>query len=112
MHDREAMLRRIALSDPRLLAVEQEVGTGPGSEALDPRWQALVRLGALLATEPSATALQQVVDEALSLNITRDEIVSALVCLLPTVGLRQAASVAPELGLAIGYDVEAALSLG
>jgi hypothetical protein len=111
MHDREALLRRIALSDARLLAVEREATTGTGSEALDPRWQTLVKLGALLATEPSGTALQQVVDEALALNITRDEIVSALVCLLPTVGLRQAASVAPELGLAIGYDVEAALSL-
>jgi hypothetical protein len=111
MHDREVMLRRIALSDPRLLSVERDATTDTGSGLLDPRWQALVRLGALLATEPSGTALQQVVHEALALNITRDEIVSALVCLLPTVGLRQAASVAPELGLAIGYDVEAALSL-
>lgn len=111
MHDREAMLRRIALSDPRLLAVEREATTGAGSDPLDPRWQTLVRLGALLATEPCGTALQQVVDEALALNITRDEIVSALVCLLPLVGMRQAASVAPGLGLAIGYDVEAALSL-
>ena len=67
---------------------------------------------ALLATEPSGAALQQVVDEALTLNITRDEIVAALVCLLPTVGLRQAAMVGPRLGLAIGYDVEAALALG
>lgn len=112
MPDREAMLRRIALSDPRLLAVPQEA-TGEGTtDTLDPRWQALVRLGALLATEPSGTALQQVVDEALALNITRDELVSALVCLLPTVGLRQAALVAPGLGLAIGYDVEAGLALG
>ena len=52
------------------------------------------------------------VDEALALNITRDEIVLSLVCLLPTVGLRQAATVAPRLGLAIGYDVETALTLG
>jgi len=111
MHDREAMLRRIALSDSRLLAVQPEPPNGTGSEALDPRWRTLVRLGALLATEPSGTALQQVVDEALALNITRDEIVSALVCLLPTVGLRQAATVAPRLGLAIGYDVDEALAL-
>jgi hypothetical protein len=52
------------------------------------------------------------VEEALTLNITRDEIVAALVCLLPTVGLRHAAVVAPRLGLAIGYDVDAALTLG
>jgi alkylhydroperoxidase/carboxymuconolactone decarboxylase family protein YurZ len=111
MDDREAMLRRISMSDPRLL-------TGPAGSpaerddgALDPRWQALVRLGALLATEPSAAALRQVVDECLARNITRDEVVLALVSLLPTIGLRQAATVAPRLGLAIGYDVEEALAL-
>lgn len=109
MDDREAMLRRISLSDPRLLQVLGDPVTGQAGATLDPRWEALVRLGALLATEPSPSALQHVVDEALALNITRDEIVMALVCLLPTVGLRQAAIVAPQLGLAIGYDVETAL---
>lgn len=109
MDDRETMLRRISLSDPRLLRLPAEPATGRPSLPLDPRWETLVRLGALLASEPSPTALQQVVDEALALNITRDEIVMALVCLLPTVGLRQAATVAPQLGLAIGYDVETAL---
>jgi hypothetical protein len=112
MDDRETMLRRMSLSDPRLLTGPPAPASGSGSAALDPRWQTLVRLGALLATEPSSAALQQVVDEALELNITRDELVQALVCLLPTVGLRQAATVAPRLGLAIGYDVEEALSLG
>jgi hypothetical protein len=109
--DRETMLRRMSLSDPRLLTGPPAPPRGWGSTSLDPRWQTMVRLGALLATEPTSPALQQVVDEALELNITRDELVQALVCLLPTVGLRQAAMVAPRLGLAIGYDVEEALSL-
>lgn len=112
MDDRETMLRRISLSDPRLLVGPSQPAPGRPGGSLDPRWQTLVRLGALLATEPSVAALQQVVDEALALNITRDEIVLALVCLLPTVGLRQAATVAPSLGLAIGYDVETALTHG
>jgi len=111
MDDRETMLRRMSLSDPRLLTGPSESVPSRGRSALDPRWQTLVRLGALLATDPSSPALQQVVDEALALNITRDELVQALVCLLPTVGLRQAASVAPRLGIAIGYDVEEALTL-
>ena len=111
MDDRETMLRRMSLSDPRLLTGPSPDVPGRGGATLDPRWQTLVRLGALLATEPSSSALQQVVDEALELNITRDELVQALVCLLPTVGLRQAATVAPRLGLAIGYDVEEALTL-
>lgn len=110
MDDRETMLRRMSLSDPRLLTGPPESWPGRDRSSLDPRWQTLVRLGALLATEPSSSALQHVVDEALELNITRDELVQALVCLLPTVGLRQAATVAPRLGLAIGYDVEEALA--
>jgi hypothetical protein len=110
MYDRETMLRRISLSDPRLLTGPTDASPG-GSTTLDPRWQTLVRLGALLATEPTNAALRQVVDEALALNITRDEVVLALVCLLPTIGLRQAAAVAPRLALAVGYDVEEALVL-
>ena len=112
MDDRETMLRRITLSDPRLLTGPTEPIPNRHGTTLDARWQTLVRLGALLASEPSSAALQQVVDEALALNITRDEIVMALVCLLPTIGLRQAAAVAPQLGIAIGYDVEEALTLG
>lgn len=112
MYDREAMLRRMSLSDARLLTGPTEAFAGPTRAGLDPRWQTLVHLGALLATEPTPAALQQVVDEALALNISRDEIVLALVCLLPTIGLRQAATVAPRLGIALGYDVEAALVLG
>jgi hypothetical protein len=111
MNDRETMLRRMSLSDPRLLTGPPMPPSGWGTATLDPRWQTLVRLGALLATEPTSAALQQVVDEALELNITRDELVQALVCLLPTVGLRQAAMVAPRLALAIGYDVEEAMTL-
>lgn len=111
MDDRETMLRRMSLSDPRLLTGPAEPRPDRGSATLDPRSQTLVRLGALLATEPSTAALHQVVDEALEFNITRDELVQALVCLLPTVGLRQAAAVAPRLGIAIGYDVEEALTL-
>jgi alkylhydroperoxidase/carboxymuconolactone decarboxylase family protein YurZ len=110
MDDREAMLRRISLSDPRLLRVPADPVPGRPGASLDPRWETLVRLGALLATDPSPAALQRVVAEALALNITRDELVLALVSLLPTVGLRQAATVAPQLGIAIGYDVETALT--
>src|SRR5262245_49746591 len=56
MDDREAMLRRIALSDPRLLRGPADATTGRTGTDLDPRWQTLVRLGALLATDPSGSA--------------------------------------------------------
>src|SRR6185436_4594630 len=53
LDDRETMLRRISLSDPRLLTGPSESLPGRGPATLDPRWQTLVRLGALLATEHS-----------------------------------------------------------
>jgi hypothetical protein len=48
---------------------------------------------------------------ALAASVTRDEVVGVLVSLIPTIGVARAAAVAPELGLAIGYDVGAALEL-
>ena len=38
-----------------------------------------------------------------------DEIVGTLIAVAPTIGLRRVVSAAPELALALGYDVDAAL---
>ena len=46
---------------------------------------------------------------ALTAGASIDEIVGTLIAVVPTVGLARAVSAAPELALALGYDVEAAL---
>jgi len=108
MGSRERVLRRLALNDTRMM---EEISTDPSAEPadLDDRSRALVRLGALLATDSPVAAVRQGVAEAMATGLNADEIVTALLLLLPTIGMPRAAAAAPKLGLAIGYDVDAAL---
>jgi hypothetical protein len=108
---REVLLRRIALGEVVLVpeVVGDADGLAPGLP--DQRTRALARLGALLAADPVGPPLRQTVADALAASVTRDEVVGVLVSLIPTIGVARAAAVAPELGLAIGYDVGAALEL-
>ena len=46
---------------------------------------------------------------ALAAGASIDEIVGTLIAVAPTVGLARVVSAAPELALALGYDVDAAL---
>lgn len=67
--------RRTALADPRLLAETLAAAQGSGGLPLEPRASCLVRLGALLASDPQGPSLQRCVDEALSLEMTPDDTV-------------------------------------
>jgi alkylhydroperoxidase/carboxymuconolactone decarboxylase family protein YurZ len=106
----EDTLRRLALNDE--LFVESVLGMGRDTvEAshLDPKTHALVRLAAALAIDAAPSSYQSVVEKALAAGATVDEIVGSLIALAPTVGLARVVSAAPELALALGYDVDAAL---
>jgi alkylhydroperoxidase/carboxymuconolactone decarboxylase family protein YurZ len=105
----ERTLRRIALGDPAVLrdATAHDVDAEAG--LMDDRVLASARLGALLASGSPVLVLQQGVSEALLAGMTRDQIASILLAIVPTIGLARAAVMAPRLGLANGYDVEAAL---
>jgi 4-carboxymuconolactone decarboxylase len=108
MCSRERTLRRLALNDSRLM---EEISTDHSAEPadIDDRSRALVRLGALLATDSPTAAVRQGVADAMCTGVSADELVAALLSLLPTIGMPRAAAAAPKLGLAIGYDVDAAL---
>jgi alkylhydroperoxidase/carboxymuconolactone decarboxylase family protein YurZ len=49
------------------------------------------------------------VERALAAGASEDEIVGLLIAVAPAVGLGRVVSAAPELGLALGYDVDSAL---
>jgi len=49
------------------------------------------------------------VEVAFATGASIDEIVGTLIAVAPTVGLPRVVSAAPELALALGYDVDAAL---
>ena len=105
---RERILSRLALGDDvvALPACDLE---DLDMHAVDPGNAAMVRLGALLAFSPSAAALQRVVTDAQLAGISPDEIVRCVVSLVPTLGVARMSSVVSNLGLALGFDVDAAL---
>src|SRR4051794_18261080 len=103
-------LRSLALSDDRF--VESVLGMGQDTveiSRLDPKTHALDTLAALVALDSAQTSYNASVELALGSGATLDEIVGILIALAPSIGLGRVVSAAPELALALGYDVEAAL---
>ena len=110
MQEHRCTLRRIAIGDDaylgRMLASEQANVLESG---LQPKTHALVRIGALIAVDAPAPAYLEAVEAARASGTSDDEIVGCLLAVLPELGSARAISAAPKLGLALGYDVAAAL---
>ncbi len=103
----EEFLRRLALNDEATIA---RVMSGTGVFAVtDPetRTPALARIAALIAVRSPSASYQWAVDSALAAGATETDIVDVLIAVAPIVGLARATSAAPELALALGYDLDA-----
>jgi alkylhydroperoxidase/carboxymuconolactone decarboxylase family protein YurZ len=111
MPDHEAALRKLSLNDQAF--IESAISIDPdkveGSN-LDPKTHALVRLGALVALDAAPASYQWNVGIALAAGASLEEIVGVLIAVAPAVGLARTVSAAPELALAIGYDIDGALA--
>jgi 4-carboxymuconolactone decarboxylase len=106
-------LRRLAVRDDRYInALLQNDRASPTLSGLDDRTHALVRIGALVAQDAAPPSFMGSVEAALKAGASYDEIVGVLVAILPVVGVARVVSAAPNLGLALGYDVAAALEVG
>lgn len=102
-------LRRFALNDERYVASVAGMGhANLEASGLDQKTHALVRLGALLAIEATVSSYQPNIAMALAAGASVDEIIGTLVAIAPDVGMVRAVAAAPELALALGYDVSAA----
>jgi alkylhydroperoxidase/carboxymuconolactone decarboxylase family protein YurZ len=110
MTEYEERLRSLALNDEHFArsVLGIELDTADVSR-LDAKTHALIRLGALLAVDAAPSSYQASVEAASAAGATVDEIVGAVIAVAPTVGLARVVSAAPELALALGYDVDAAL---
>lgn len=106
METRERALRRLALGDAQVAPEQVMDGT-----LSDQRTRALVQLGALLALDGPSITITRATADAMATGIGEDEIVSALASLVPIMGISRVAAVAPKVGMALGYDVEAALEV-
>jgi 4-carboxymuconolactone decarboxylase len=103
-------LRSLALHDERF--VENVLGMGRDTvdaSGLAPKTHALLRLAASMAVDAAPSSYQSIVETAQARGATVDEIVGCLIAVAQTVGLARVVSAAPELALALGYDVDAAL---
>jgi alkylhydroperoxidase/carboxymuconolactone decarboxylase family protein YurZ len=106
----EDRLRSMALSDKGFIETELAMAMeNIETSRLDPKTHALVTLAALLAADAAPASYHCSVEAALAAGASEDEIVGTLVAVAPRVGLARVVSAAPELALALGYDVDAAL---
>ena len=108
--DHRQRLRELAVRDDALVAglLANETSNARAC-GLDPKTHALVRLTATIAVEGPPSSYQHAVDCALATGASRDEITGTLLAVVSLTGVPRAVAAAPKLGLALGYDVEAAL---
>jgi alkylhydroperoxidase/carboxymuconolactone decarboxylase family protein YurZ len=106
----EGTLRRLAIGDDSFIeAVGSTERANMAGSGLDQKTHALVRLGALIAVDAAPPSYLDAIESARESDTTDDELVGCLVAVLPTLGAARVISAAPKLGLALGYDVAAAL---
>ena len=82
---------------------------GAAARCLEHRTEALVRLAGLVALSSAPASYHAGVAEALAEGASEEDVVAVLVCLAPVVGTARVIQAAPEVALALGYDVESAL---
>lgn len=110
MDSHETTLARLAIADDAycetLLARD---GANLDESRLDPKTHALVQLGALIAIDVASPGYMSTLATARRRGATDEEIVGCLIAVLPAIGVARVVSAAPELALALGFDVTAAL---
>lgn len=98
-------LRRLAINDAQLAEdlCRSDVG---GAVELDPKTLALVRLAALVAVGGAPASFGASADAAVNAGAGAAEIVEVLAGITRVVGLPRVVAAAPNLAIALGYDLE------
>ena len=105
-------LRRLALRDDRYIdELLREECANTKLSGIDARSHALLRIAALIAVDAAPPSFMSAVQAGLDAGATYDEIVGTLIAVMPIVGVARVVSAAPNLGLALGYDVSEAFEL-
>jgi len=106
----EEAFRRLTIGDTGLIASlgDDDAPSRHGVQ-LDPRTEALVRLGALVALDAPPASFRCAVEEAQRVGARQEDLLATLMAVAGLVGTPRIVSAAPRIALAAGYDVEAAL---
>jgi 4-carboxymuconolactone decarboxylase len=108
--DHEEMLRKLSLGDDSYMeAVLAEERVNETASGLDGKTHALVRVAALVAIDATTPSYMEAIRSAQRWGASSEEILGCLLAIIPAVGIARVVSAAPKVGLALGYDVEAAL---
>jgi len=104
----EELLRRLALNDEDAVAavLVPAAGAEQWSADLDAKTDALVRLGAVLASGGTTASCRLAVEHARTAHASDAEVIGVLVAVGPAIGMARLVGVARRLALAI--DVELA----
>jgi 4-carboxymuconolactone decarboxylase len=102
-------LRHLAEIDEGITRPAHDTARQVDPHGLDERTAALARLAALVALRAAPASYQRCVDLALAAGASVDEVLDTLKVVAPTVGLVRVVSAAPEMALALGYDIDSAL---
>ena len=108
MDEYKQHLRRLAVHDEALLEAIGSYGSA-FTGLIDERTAALVRVAATIAVDAAPHSFQHAIALALAAGATSDEIVASLEAVTPVTGAARVVQCAPKVGLALGYDVDAAL---
>lgn len=110
MEEYKLTLRRLALRDGRYIdAVLGEEQANVTLSGIDARSHALSRIAALIALDAAPASYMNEVEAGLRAGVSHDEIVGTLTAVMPIVGVARVVAAAPNLALALGYDVAEAL---
>lgn len=97
-------LRRLAISDSAIDEAEMAPDATPAH--IDAKALALARLAALIAIGGADPSFGEQADAAVSTGASADEIVDVLVGVRAIVGEPRVVAAAPQLALALGYDLD------
>lgn len=97
-------LRRLAISDSAIDEAERTPDATPAH--IDAKALALARLAALIAIGGADPSFGEQADAAVSTGASADEIVDVLVGVRGIVGEPRVVAAAPQLALALGYDLD------
>lgn len=112
MLDYREVLRDLAVNDRRLLArLAADDPTGGGECALDPKTRALVRVASLVATGGPVETFRWTVGDALDSGASPNEVAGVLLAVASLVGVARVSATAPNVALALDYDVGSALEI-
>lgn len=103
-------LRNLMLNDEATIRAMLAINVpNVAASGLDDKTHALVGLAALLAINAASASYVGIIGAALAAGATDEEVIGTLIAVAPTIGTARVVAAAPEVAVALGYEVDEAL---